>query len=300
MRGALVVWLMLAGLGAWSTAHASSVTKEKLQAVYADGALYVDAKLDVRLSTEVEEALKTGIPLYFVAHAKLTEKRWYWYDKEVVERYRTARLSYVPLTRRWQLRSVEGRAVSQDDGAFADARSRGFASLDEALDAVESFGRWKIADVPARALDGDQYVQFDFELDLSSLPKAFQIGAGAGSNWEVQYSAKTWPQHEFSAALTPEQDKVVAQPVEITSRSKGGQLHTQSADSARLSESQQNSLPAAPKGLQVTPVPLRPAITPAVIKPTVTPQATPPVGANATPSVTVTDAPDAKKSDADE
>lgn len=230
VRALLPVLVALLSIAVLTTqAIAGNVRKQELQAVYSDGALYLTAKLHIQLGTEVEDALKKGIPLYFVSHAKLVRKRWYWYDADVVNRYRITRLSYVPLTRQWQVRSVD----TNDDQlnrrkAFAGSLHLRFSSLHEALAAVQSFTNWKIATLAADELDGSQYVAFDFKMDLSELPKPFQLGVGNGGVWDVAYQGTAWPEHQASTDLTAGQPVgVVAEPVEIRERSQGTALHRQ-------------------------------------------------------------------------
>lgn len=208
-------------------AAGSNVQQHALQAVYDDGALYLTAKLQVRLGEEVRDALKKGVPLYFVSSARLVRKRWYWYDVDVVERHRIARLSYVPLTRQWQVRDVESDTEQTDwHRALSGSLHLRFSSLEEALAAVQTVTDWKIATLSAGELDGSMYVAFDFRLDLSGLPKPFQLGAGADDAWDVAYQARIWPEHRVSADLTAGQSTgVVAEPVEMRSRSAGTALH---------------------------------------------------------------------------
>lgn len=228
------VLFMLAGwlsvmLGVSAVQAASNVQKQELQAVYDDGALYLTARLRVRLDAEVEDALKKGVPLYFVSSARLVRKRWYWYDADVVARYRISRLSYVPLTRQWQVRDADAGSDTIDrHKTFAGSLHLRFASLDEALAAVQSVTDWKIATLPVAELDSSRYVVFDFRMDLSELPRPFRMGAGSGDAWDVAYRGVTWPEHRVSADLTAGQAaQVVAEPVEIRERSQGAALHRQ-------------------------------------------------------------------------
>lgn len=215
---------------------AGNVHKQKLQAIYGNGALYVSAKLQIHLDKEVEDALRKGVPLVFVTHAKLTQKRWYWYDKDVVERYRITRLSYVPLTREWQVRDVESPdGKRRGPEVFAASLNLRFATLDEALAAVQTISDWKIADMRADELDGGQYVDFDFKLDLTGLPKPFQLGIGSDSGWDVAYQGVAWPQHSLSPNLRDgAMQGVVAKPVEIESRSKGTMLQSSNRQGTAL------------------------------------------------------------------
>lgn len=63
--------------------------------------------------------------------------------------------------------------------------SQNFESLNDAMQALQRQVRWRIAD--ATLLDGDSrhYVEFRFRLDMSQLPRPFQIGVVGNSEWNL-------------------------------------------------------------------------------------------------------------------
>jgi hypothetical protein len=69
--------------------------------------------------------------------------------------------------------------------------NQSFDTLTDALAAVKRVSRWKIAEVPE--LDGNQKlkVDFRFRLDLSQLPRPFQIGTLGQSDWDLIAMATT-------------------------------------------------------------------------------------------------------------
>lgn len=183
LAGLLLCCLLLAGP---AMAREPEVLQSTVQRS-ADG-----ARLSVRLALEasppVEDALLKGVPLYFVWQADVVRERWYWTDKRMGSATRTVRLAYQPLTRRWRV------SVSTDGAPNAAglqyALHQNFDALDEALASVSRVAGWTIVE-PGRLEEGVDYRgQWRFRLDLSLLPRPFQIGMANQPEWliEVQRS----------------------------------------------------------------------------------------------------------------
>jgi len=151
----------------------------------ADGLdLYATVRLD--LPSAVEDALEKGIAMVFLAEADVMRSRWYWADKKVASAQRHMRLAFQPLTRRWRLNVASGPMGNNNLGL---ALNLNFDSLHEAMATVQRISGWKIADMAQIDPDGSYRVDFRFSLDLSQLPRPFQIGAFGQSDWKVSASA---------------------------------------------------------------------------------------------------------------
>lgn len=123
------------------------------------------------LSPTVQDALQRGVPIYFVAEVRVLKPRWYWRDERISNASRTWRLSYQPLTSRWR---VALGALSQNHD-----------TLGEALAAVSSATRWRIAE-PDQLEQGQTYeVQFNWRLDASQLPRPMQLDPGGQAGWQM-------------------------------------------------------------------------------------------------------------------
>ena len=143
--------------------------------------MVANADFYLNLGGNLEDVVNRGVPLYFKVEIEVTRPRWYWRDVRVLEVERTYRLSYNALTRRYRLVF----------GAYA----QNFPTLTEALLAMMRVRGWKIAerDVLRR---GDSFeAQIRFRLDLTQMPKPFQINAITNRDWvlstewkSVQYS----------------------------------------------------------------------------------------------------------------
>lgn len=164
------------------TSANSAVEITELRLERAEGALLLQSRLRLDLSNTVEDALQKGMPIYFVTEAELTRDRWYWYDKKVGAVSRHYRLAYQPLTRLWRLN------VSRDPiGAvgLASSLSQTFETLPEALAAIRRTVNWKLADLADFDADNKYTLIFKFRLDVSQLPRPFQMTAGSQAEWNL-------------------------------------------------------------------------------------------------------------------
>lgn len=177
---ALAVALLLALAGP-ARAEPADVTQLRLERT--DEGVLLTATVQFELPAQVQDALLKGIPMYFVAEAGLLRDRWYWYDKLVASAQRHMRLSYQPLTRRWRL-----QVSSTQIGNSGLALGQTFETQEEALRAVQSIAHWKIADVADLEADARYTVDFRFRLDVSQLPRPFQIGAVGHAEWNISAS----------------------------------------------------------------------------------------------------------------
>ena len=148
----------------------------------AEGALLLQSSLRLDLSSTVEDALQKGMPIYFVTEVELMRDRWYWYDKKVGAATRHYRLAYQPLTRKWRLN------VSRDPigvVGLASSLSQTFETLPEALSAIRRTVNWKLADLSEIEVDNKYTLSFKFRLDVSQLPRPFQMTAGSQAEWNL-------------------------------------------------------------------------------------------------------------------
>ncbi len=82
------------------------------------------------------------------------------------------RLSYQPLTRRWRL-VVSPTPIGNSGLALGQT----FDTREEAMAAVQRISHWKIAEAGDVDPESRYNVDFRFRLDVSQLPRPFQIGA---------------------------------------------------------------------------------------------------------------------------
>lgn len=143
-----------------------------LQTSQAEGALSLDFAARVTLPKAVEDALHRGVPIYFVAEARLLRSRWYWRDERVARISRSWRVAYQPLTNTWR---VGLGALHQTHDTLA-----------EALGTASRSAGWKLAELSQIDPGSSYYVEFSYRLDTKQLPSPMQFGLGGpGGDWSV-------------------------------------------------------------------------------------------------------------------
>lgn len=169
-----------AGLG-----HAAP--KVEMQLERTTEGVFTNIALQFDLPEQLDDALGKGVAVYFAEEAEVIAERWYWRDKRVAKATRYLRLSYQPLTRRWRLHLSSSPFT---ESGMAMSLGQSFDSLDEAMAVIKRVRRWKIADVQDIAGGSDYLVKFSFRLDMSQLPRPFQIGPFGNSGLNLQISTQ--------------------------------------------------------------------------------------------------------------
>jgi hypothetical protein len=146
-----------------------------------DGAgIELEAVFDVDLPWALEDALNSGIPLYFVVEFELFRTRWYWFDDRRIAAALTYRLSYSPLTR--QYRVARGTLALP------------FDTLGAALASLRRVSRWTVIERGALAGPASNYrALVRMRLDTSQLPRPFQIGAITSRDWTLTSEWRSVP-----------------------------------------------------------------------------------------------------------
>ena len=175
-----VCFLFIAAGQARADASVTEITQFRLER--SADALQLSTSIRLELSSTVEDALLKGVPVFFVAEADVFQERWYWADKKVMSAQRHFRLIYQPLTRRWRLSVSSGMIVSSGTGL---ALSQIFESLEEAMAAIGRISLWTIGPVAELSEGARHRVEFRFRLDVSQLPRPFQIAAGNQVDWRL-------------------------------------------------------------------------------------------------------------------
>ena len=180
----LGAWLLFAS-AAWAQNSVAELTE--LRTERRDSYIYLTAQLQLDLAPAVEDALIKGLAVHFVAEAELMRDRWYWYDRKVGTASRYYRLAFQPLTRRWRL-NVSNEPISGN--GLAGSISQSFDKLSDALAVIRRQSSWKIAEMSEVSPDARQYIAYRFWLDISQLPRPFQIAAGNQAEWSLTVASQ--------------------------------------------------------------------------------------------------------------
>ena len=180
-----IFWGLLPPASAAGVAHAAPASAQlsQFRTELADDGIYLNASVLFELPAAVEDALLKGIALFFVVEVDIYRERWYWTDPRVAGAARTIRLAYQPLTRRWRVNIGPG-VIGTSPGLRATF-NQNYDTLNEALSAVQRVARWKVAEVGEIRPSADHHVSFSFKLDLSQLPRPFQIGVVGQREWSI-------------------------------------------------------------------------------------------------------------------
>ena len=162
-----------------ASAEGIKITSVELERVDSDWLL--NAAFQIELSPGLEDAVQKGVVLYFQTEFELTRSRWYWFEEKLASTQRQTRLSYQPLTQQYRIAS-EGFTFSAK-------------TISEALQAIGSIGGWRVIDNSHIDPAKSYIAGLRMTLDLSKLPKPFQVNALNNRDWNV---SSDWLRFPFS------------------------------------------------------------------------------------------------------
>ena len=160
------------------TAQAGEIEIRNPQLVVDDDVYILSADFTLDFNARLEEAVTKGVVLYFVTEFELARPRWYWLDDKIVSRTQTFRLSYHALTRQYRLST----------GALHQT----VETLDEALRMLSRLRNWGVLDKNAVKADETYLAGLRIRLDLSQMPKTFQVTAIANRDWNLASEWMRW------------------------------------------------------------------------------------------------------------
>ncbi len=168
-------------LAAAALASGISLRSPRLEA--SDEGYALSADFNVNFNSRLEEVINRGVVLHFVVDFELTRGRWYWFDEQIVRRSRTYQLSYHALTRQYRVST--------------GALHQGFATLDEALQVLARLRNWQVIERNAISSEITYVASLRMRLDLSQMPKTFQVSALSSADWNL---SSDWQRWSFSPA----------------------------------------------------------------------------------------------------
>ena len=164
-----------------TSASAEGIKIKSFELEKIEGDWLLNASFQIELAPGLEDAVQKGVVLYFQTEFELTRGRWYWFEEKAVLAQRQIRLSYQPLTQQFRIAS-EGFTFSAP-------------TITEALQAVGSIGGWRVIDNAQLDQSKSYMAALRMVLDLSKLPKPFQVNALNNRDWSV---SSDWYRFPFS------------------------------------------------------------------------------------------------------
>ena len=139
---------------------------------------YLEADFEITLNTTLEDALNKGVPLHFLFEFEVIRPRWYWLNEKVLSTQQQYRLSFNALTRQYRI--------------GLGSLYHNFGALPEALDFLSRVRRRQVLE-PRRLTKGNSYIAgVRMRLDVSQLPKPFQLNALASRDWNFGSEWHRW------------------------------------------------------------------------------------------------------------
>ncbi len=177
-----IICMMLLGSVFSSIAYSQGIKLRQIQLEPVEQKWTINASYQIELPPELSDAVKKGITFQFLTELNVTRGRWYWFEEKPITAVKIIKLSFQPLTQLYRV-NVGALTLSAN-------------TLEEALIQVGAIAGWQVAELSA--LDNGR--QYDgvirMRLDLSQLPKPFQINALNAREWNL---SSDW--HQF--VITP-------------------------------------------------------------------------------------------------
>jgi len=152
-----------AGLLLASGARANDIEVTDARLGQTEDGIALAADFAFELSPRLAEVVTNGVPLYFVVEFELTRPRWYWFDEKAAAKRIQLRLSYHPLSRHYRLST----GVLQQN----------YGTLEEALNVLRRVRNWLVIERPVNLADASYEAAVRMRLDVSLLPRPFQLSA---------------------------------------------------------------------------------------------------------------------------
>ncbi len=165
-------------LAAAPAAQAEGIDVSRAALVAVEEGYFLEADFGVALNPTLEDALNKGVALYFLLEFEIIRPRWYWFNENILDTRQQYRLSYNALTRQYRL--------------GVGSLFQSFGALAEALDFLSRVRRRQVLE-PGVLTKGNTYTAgVRMRLDVSQLPKPFQLNALASRDWNFGSEWHRW------------------------------------------------------------------------------------------------------------
>jgi len=165
-------------LSAAPAAQAEGIDVSRAALVAAEEGYFLEADFGVALNPTLEDALNKGVPLYFLLEFEIIRPRWYWLNDKIVDTRQQYRLSYNALTRQYRL--------------GVGSLYQSFSALAEAIDFLSRVRRRQVLETGVLTKGITYTAGVRMRLDVSQLPKPFQLNALASRDWNFGSAWYRW------------------------------------------------------------------------------------------------------------
>ena len=162
-----------------ASAHGADISLRNPRLEAGDDDYLLSADFNVNFNPRLEDAVNRGVVLYFAVEFELSKSRWYWFDEQVLRRNKTFQLYYHALTRQYRV-STGGLHQS-------------FPTLEEALRVMARLRNWVVIDKGEVGVGQTGTAKLRLRLDLTQMPKTFQVSALSNKDWNLESEWARWP-----------------------------------------------------------------------------------------------------------
>jgi hypothetical protein len=182
--GLLILATGLAG-GFVRANDAASASVQRIEPLVVSGQLMLDVDLNVQLNDRMKQALSRGVPLTFSVELEISEPRWWWFDKTIVDTSLQRRLSFNTLTRVWRVSTGDFSVIA--------------ASYEKAIELLSTVRNWPVV-LSDRFEPEQTYVgAIRIRLDNAELARPLQMDS-AKEQWVL---SSAWKSFDFSILREP-------------------------------------------------------------------------------------------------
>lgn len=180
-----VLALLLGGFGAGAVARDDGRFEVRYaQTRLDDGVYYLDASVDLELSTDAEQALLSGLNLTIRFEVEFLRHLRLWWDAEIATLRQRYQIEYHPLTQRYIVRNVN--SGDQEE----------FVTLEGALKIIGRIDNLPLIDRAVLNPNRNYEVRLRALLDTEELPGPLRLIAFWRRDWTIGSEWYRWPLEE--------------------------------------------------------------------------------------------------------
>jgi hypothetical protein len=173
-----LIFLLLILLLPVTIAQAEDIRIKSVNVAAVEQNYVISVDAEIALNATLEQALEKGIVLYFVTKLSLVDSRWFWLNDEVARGKLRVGLRYYALTRQYHLNYP--------------SFSQSFNTLKEALQVLGQLREYPLTVKSELKQDVDYIASLRIWLDLTRMPKPFQVEALGSSQWNLSSDRLEW------------------------------------------------------------------------------------------------------------
>jgi hypothetical protein len=162
-------------------ADSFAVEIEHAEIILQDDSYVLSAAINYQLSPRALDALKNGIPLFWILQVKVQQQRDYLWDRTVVDKNIRYRIQYHALLNMYRVRNETLGGVFN------------FSTLSAALDLMSTVRDFRIMDKTEIASGKDYLAKIKVTLDRNALPLPLRPIAYANPQWYLSSDWYVWP-----------------------------------------------------------------------------------------------------------